>query len=171
MITADQIMQLFRVLDEELRRKGVVGEVGICGGAVMCLVFKARPATKDVDAVFAPTLEIRDAAKAVAAGMGIPEDWLNDAAKAFFHVDPPREDVLELPNLRVWAPTAQYMLAMKCVSARFDSHDLDDTRFLIDYLQLRTPADVFEIIQAYYPRQLIPAKTQFLIEELLPPED
>lgn len=171
MFTANQITQLFRALDEELHGKGVVGEVGICGGAVMCLVFKARPATKDVDAVFAPTREIRDAAKAVATRMGIHKDWLNDAAKAFFHVDPPREDVLELPNLRVWAPTAQYMLAMKCVSARFDSHDLEDTKFLINYLQLHAPAEVLDIIQAYYPRQFIPAKTQFLIEELLPQEE
>ena len=167
MLSSDQIKQLFRVLDEELRKKGVVGEIGICGGAVMCLVFKARAATKDVDAVFAPTREIRDAAKSMAVRMGVPDDWLNDAAKAFFHVDPPREDVLDLPNLRVWAPTAQYMLAMKCVSARFDSHDMDDTKFLIDYLHLRTPAEVFDIIQAYYPKRLIPAKTQFLIEELL----
>ena len=167
MLSSDQIKQLFRVLDEELRNKGVVGEIGICGGAVMCLVFKARAATKDVDAVFAPTREIRDAAKSMAVRMGVPDDWLNDAAKAFFHVDPPREDVLDLPNLRVWAPTAQYMLAMKCVSARFDSHDLDDTKFLIDYLHLRTPAEVCDIIQAYYPERLIPAKTQFLIEELL----
>ncbi len=171
MLTADQITQLFRVLDEELRKKGVVGEVGICGGAVMCLVFKARPATKDVDAVFAPTQDIRNAAKAVAARFGIPEDWLNDAAKAFFHVDPPQEDVLELPNLRVWAPTARYMLAMKCVSARFDSHDLEDTKFLIDYLQIRTSSEVLDVIQSYYPRHLIPAKTQFLIEEILPRED
>lgn len=171
MLAADQIKQLFHALDEELRKEGIVGEIGICGGAVMCLVFKARVATKDVDAVFAPTREIRNAAIAIASRMGIPEDWLNDAAKAFFHVDPPREDVLDLPNLRVWSPTAQYMLAMKCVSARFDSHDLDDTKFLIDYLKLRTPAEVFEIIQAYYPKRLIPPKTQFLIEELLPAVD
>lgn len=171
MLTADQIMRLFRVLDEELRRRGVVGEVGICGGAVMCLVFKARPATKDVDAVFAPAQEIRNAAKAVAARLGIAEDWLNDAAKAYFHADPPREDVLELPNLRVWAPTARYMLAMKCVSARFDSHDLEDTKFLIDYLQIRTPAEVFDIVQAYYPNRLVPKETQFLVEELLHRED
>ena len=60
------------------------------------------------------------------------------------------------------------MLAMKCISARFDSHDLEDTKFLIEYLQLRTPNDVFDIIQAYYPQRLIPPQTQFLIEELLP---
>ena len=168
MLSAGRIKLLFRALDKELRRKGVVGEVGICGGAVMCLVFQARRATKDVDAIFAPTQEIRTAAKAVAARLGAPEDWLNDGAKAFFHVDPPREDVLALPNLRVWAPTAKYMLAMKCISARFDSHDLEDTRFLIGYLRLQTPREVFDIIQAYYPQRLIPPKTQFLIEELLP---
>ena len=168
MLTIERIKQLFQALDEELRRKGVVGEVGICGGAVMCLVFQARRATKDVDAIFEPTQEIRTAARAVATRLGVPEDWLNDAAKAFFHADPPREDVLTLPNLRVWAPTAKYMLAMKCISARFDSHDLDDTKFLIDYLQLRTASAVFDIIQTYYPQRLIPPKTQFLIEELLP---
>jgi len=167
-LTIDRIRELFSALDQELAKQGVVGEVGICGGAVMCLVFQARRATKDVDAIFEPTQEIRAAAKAVAARLSVPDDWLNDAAKAFFHADPPREDVLNLPNLRVWAPTAEYMLAMKCISARFDSSDLDDTRFLIEYLQLKSPADVFQIIEAYYPKRLTPPKTQFLIEEILP---
>lgn len=168
MLTIERIRELFSALDKELAKQGVIGEVGICGGAVMCLVFQARRATKDVDAIFEPTREIRAAAKAVATRLSVPEDWLNDAAKAFFHADPPREDVINLPHLRVWAPTAEYMLAMKCISARFDSSDLDDTRFLIEYLQLKSPTDVFQIIEAYYPKRLIPPKTQFLIEEILP---
>lgn len=167
MLTIERIRELFSALDQELAKQGVIGEVGMCGGAVMCLVFQARRATKDVDAIFEPTQEIRAAAKAVATRLGIPEDWLNDAAKAFFHADPPREDVLNLPHLRVWAPTAEYMLAMKCISARFDSSDLDDTKFLIEYLQLKSPVEVFRIIEAYYPKRLIPPKTQFLIEEIL----
>lgn len=167
MLNVERIKELFKALDAELKRKGVIGEVGICGGAVMCLVFQARASTKDVDGIFEPTSEIRDAAKIVARRMGEAEDWLNDAAKGFFHSDPPREDVLNLPNLRVWAPTAKYMLAMKCVSARFDGHDLDDVTFLIEYLGLKTPKAVFSIIEKYYPKRLIPAKTQFLIEEIL----
>ncbi len=167
MLTRADILRLLKALNAELRRKDVIGEIGMCGGAVMCLVFRARPATKDVDGIFQPTRELREAAKAVAARHDVPADWLNDAAKVYFHADPPREDVLNLSHLRVWAPRADYMLAMKCVSARFDSRDRDDVAFLVRYLGLKTPAQVFSAIEKYYPRRLIPAKTQFLVEELL----
>ena len=116
MLSAKEIRELLVSLDEELRSRDVVGEIGLCGGAVMCLVFKARPATKDVDGIFEPTREMREAVAAVGRRRGIPEDWLNDAAKGFFLSEPPRIAVLDRPNLRVWAPAADYMLAMKCVS-------------------------------------------------------
>jgi hypothetical protein len=79
--------------------------------------------------------------------------------------------VLSFSHLRVWAPTADYMLAMKCISARFDSLDRDDVAFLVRYLKLGTPEEVFDIVQRYYPRQQIPAKTQFLVEELIDATD
>ena len=167
MLNSKTILRLFSALNDELRVMGVRGEIGICGGAVMCLVFNARESTKDVDAIFLPTREIRDASKAVADRLGMPEDWLNDAAKGFFLSHPPMRDVVELSNLRVWAPQADYMLAMKCVSARFDSHDLDDTGFLLKHLGIRSVDEACRIIEQYYPRKVIPAKTQFLLEELL----
>jgi len=167
MLDSKTILRLFSALNDELRGMGVRGEIGICGGAVMCLVFNARESTKDVDAIFQPTREIRDASRAVADRLGVPEDWLNDAAKGYFLSQPPVRDVVELSNLRVWAPQADYMLAMKCVSARFDSHDLDDTRFLLAHLGIRSVDEASRIIEQYYPRKVIPAKTQFLLEELL----
>ncbi len=167
LLTRQRIIELLQALDEQLARRDVIGEVGICGGAVMCLVFQAREATKDIDAIFEPTREIRQGAAAVAHANGLAEDWLNDAAKAYFHADPPREPVLEFPHLRVWAPSAEYMLAMKCVSARFDSSDLDDVRFLIDYLELQSPSQIFDVIEQYYPQRLIPAKTRFVVEEIM----
>ena len=78
------LIKLFHALNGELRNRDGVGEIGLCGGAVMCLVFKARAATKDVDALLKPTQEIRDACRKVAIDFGLPEDWLNDAAKVFF---------------------------------------------------------------------------------------
>lgn len=62
------------------------------------------------------------------------------------------------------------MLAMKCISARWDSSDRDDVVFLIKLLKLTQPREVFEIIEDYYPNNRIPPKTQFLIEEVLNPE-
>ena len=167
MLDIPLIKKLFKELNKELAEKDVVGEIGICGGAVMCLVYHARAATKDIDAIFEPTKEIRMASKKVAKKFGLDEDWLNDAVKGFFHVDPPREDVLNLSHLKVWAPSAEFMLAMKCVSARFDTFDRDDTRFLIKYLQLRDTEEIFKLISKYYPHNKVPAKTKFLIEEIM----
>ena len=133
----------------------------------MCLVFQARQATKDIDAIFTPTQEIREIAASMALDLDLPPDWLNDAAKSFFYADPPRENVWEGDHLRVWAPRADYMLAMKCVLARFDTHDRDDVIFLIKYLELKTTEGVFQIISQYYPQQMIPIKTQFFVEEIL----
>lgn len=167
MLDQKTIRELFAALNAELRTKEIIGEIGLCGGAVMCLVFNARESTKDVDAIFEPTQAIREAAAHVAATRGVPRDWLNDAAKGYFLSHPPTVEVMSLSHLRIWAPTAPYMLAMKCISARFDSHDADDIRFLINHLDLRTPQDVFRIIEEYYPKKLIPPKSQYFIEELL----
>jgi hypothetical protein len=168
MLTAGMIRKLFKALNDELARNQVIGEVGLCGGAVMCLVFQTRKATKDVDAIFEPSRQIRDAAKVVSAAFDVPEDWLNDAAKGYFLSEPPRIPVLALSHLRVWAPGPDYMLAMKCLSARFDSHDRDDVLFLIKHLNLTRAGQVFDSLKKYCPERLVPAKTRFLVEELLP---
>ena len=167
MLTAKRMKQLFAALNDELAGKEVIGEIGLCGGAVMCLVYQAREATKDVDALFEPTKEMRAAARKVARRFHLDDHWLNDAAKAYFLSEPPREPVMKLSHLRIWAPSADYMLAMKCVAARFDTHDKGDVLFLIDYLDLKTADQVFAIISRYYPRQKVPAKTQFLVEEVM----
>ena len=166
-LDTNKMVQLFEALNAELRARDVLGEIGLCGGAVMCLVFKTRASTKDIHAVFEPAREIRKAARKVARRFSLPDDWLNDAAKGFFLTEPPRQDVLSYSNLRVWAPTADYMLAMKCVSDRFDTHDRNDVLFLMGNLRLKSPDEVFHIIGKYYPRERIPAKTKSSIEEIL----
>jgi len=91
---------------------------------------------------------------------------LNDGAKNFIQTRFVRQEVLSLSNLRVWAPEARYMLAMKCMSARWDTSDRDDVIFLVDFLKIESPQKVFEIIEDYYPKNQIPPETRFFIEEL-----
>lgn len=74
--------------------------------------------------------------------------------------------MLDLPFLKVWTPPSAYLLAMKAIAARFDSNDANDLRTLIAHLGLRRVDEVLEIVERYYPRNQIPPKTQFFLEEL-----
>jgi hypothetical protein len=38
--------------------------------------------------------------------------------------------------------------------------------FLIKMLKLKKPVQVFNLIESYYPKDRIPAKTRFFIDEL-----
>jgi hypothetical protein len=166
MLEKKQILELFIKLNDGLKVKNEKGEIGIVGGAVMCLVYNARASTRDIDAIFEPSRIIRDLAKKIAEEEGLSEDWINDAAKGYVLSNFLHEEVLNLSHLRVWAPEAKYMLAMKCISARIDTNDGADIRFLIKHLSLNEPSQVFEIIADYYPNNRIEPKTQFFIEEL-----
>jgi len=161
----EQIELYLQELNDELHRTNVKGEVCLYGGAVMCLVYDARPSTKDVDAIFKPAREIREAAKAIAEKHNLREDWINDAVKGFV-VEHPQKIFLNLPNLKVFVPEPDYLLAMKAIASRVDAPDKDDIRFLIDLLEMKTPKQVFEVLEKYYPRQQIKPATQFFIEEL-----
>jgi hypothetical protein len=39
MLTKERIRSLFGVLNDLLRERGEIGEIGLVGGAVMCLVY------------------------------------------------------------------------------------------------------------------------------------
>jgi len=73
-MTDKDIMANLESLNEELRLRDVKGEVALVGGAVMCLVFKARESTHDIDAIFEPKKIIYDCIAAVATKNGLADD-------------------------------------------------------------------------------------------------
>jgi hypothetical protein len=169
MLSADRIRELFGLLDERLARADVVAELYVVGGAVMTLAFNARPATNDVDAVFVPKEIVRRLAREVAREAGVDEAWLNDAVKGFLSDRGAFSMWLELGHLKVFIPVPEYLLAMKCVSFRLgpEFHDEDDVRYLLRYLNLERVEDAIGIVERYFPRDRIPPKTRFALEELL----
>ena len=83
MLTKAQIVEALEHLDRTLARDGVRAERFLVGGAVMCIALNARASTKDVDGWFTQPQAVRAAARRVADELSLPENWLNDAAKAF----------------------------------------------------------------------------------------
>jgi hypothetical protein len=171
-LTRADILRLFELLAAELATGGVDGEVYLVGGAVMCVAFDARHATRDVDAFFRPTSLIRQAAARVAPRAGVAGTWLNDAVKAFLSPRGEFDPWLELPHLRVFVARPEYLLAMKCASMRLgeEFHDLDDVRYLLRYLNVSTVAQALEIVTRYFDEAQLPPKTRLALEELLPAE-
>ncbi len=163
----NKIRDLLTELGRRLLAEDVLGEIGIVGGAAMLLAFDSRKATRDIDAIFKPSTTIRSCAKQMAFDYNLSDDWLNDGVKGFLPGNPKnRSEVLILPGIKVWVPEPEYLLAMKVISARVDTSDGDDIKFLINHLHLKNPAQVFEIVCGYYSENEIPAKARFFIEEL-----
>lgn len=170
-LTAHDIRRLFALLDEELRAAGVRGEVYVVGGAVMCLAYGAREATQDVDALFLPARELREAAHRIAARTGVAEEWLNDAAKGWLSERGEWRAFLDMANLRVMLAQPAYLLAMKCLAFRIGAEfrDEEDIRYLLRLLDIARYDDAVDAIAKFYPRERFPAKTLYALEEILSP--
>ena len=65
-LTRDDLQRLLEMLNAELAKQDTLGEMYVVGGAVMSLAFDARESTRDIDAVFRPAREVREAASRVA---------------------------------------------------------------------------------------------------------
>lgn len=165
----EDILRLFHLLNDQMAAVSLTGEVYLVGGAVMCLAFNARPATKDVDAFFKPAQKIREAAAKVAVQTGIPPDWLNDAVKGFLSGEGDYNDFLDLSHLKVFVAKPEYLLAMKCLAMRIgeEFQDEEDIKYLLRYLNLRTYQETLDLMTRYYPLERFPQKTLYALEEIL----
>lgn len=50
----EEILENIALINEELKSLNMHGEILIAGGASMCLAFSARPATRDINAIYEP---------------------------------------------------------------------------------------------------------------------
>ena len=168
-LTTADIQHLFALLNQELRDVDTHAELYVVGGAAMCLALGARNATRDVDAWFRPSTLVRQAAARVAARANVPEDWLNDAVKAWLSDHGSFGPYLELSHLQVFVALPAYLLALKCMSMRLGAefHDLDDVRYLLRHLDIRTAHAAMQVVTQYFDEGQVPLKTRFALEELL----
>jgi hypothetical protein len=136
MLSQDDIRRALLALASELARSSIRCEIAIMGGAAVVLLYGARAATKDVDAIILGGLdpkEVRMAIERVAEELGLPNDWLNDAAKGYVHGIALGDVVIDEPSLVVRTLAPHQLLAMK-LSAWRDDVDIEDARLLLTKL-------------------------------------
>ena len=161
-----EILDALQALGDELSNRGVRGQIFIVGGAAMALAYSTRRVTKDIDAVFEPKNSIYEAAAKVAGELGLPEDWLNDAAKGFM----PGEDqnarpIPDIEGIEITTASPEYLLAMKLMAMRF-GEDNEDIEVLIEACGLASAQEALELLAHLYPTREPLPKTRFFLEEL-----
>jgi len=168
-LSRDDILRLLHALNDELKAAGVKGQVNLAGGAVMCLAFNARASTRDLDAIFKPSVAVLDAAVKVAAREGVRDTWLNDGVKGYLSDRGTFTPFLDLSNLKVSCASPEYMLAMKCLAMRIGEgyRDEEDIRYLLRNLGVRRYDEAKEILGRYYAVEDYPETALLALQELL----
>ena len=172
-LNKETIFKALEALSDYFKQHGAQGEICIFGGTAMLLAFDARETTRDVDAIFQPSGLFRDAAKKISETHHLPENWLNDGVKGFISSlgNFTSEGLPQFSHLRITRPTAEYLLAMKCLAARDSGYGTDgdqkDVEMLIKHLGLKTSEEVFNVVEKYYPLAQITVKTKFFVEEIM----
>lgn len=167
MLSRDAIMKYFGELSELLYEKGKEAEIWVYGGTVMALKYGSRSMTHDIDSEWTDSESFEEAAELVRKKHGLDSDWLNDQIKALltgvetFDIEP----FLELPGLTIWFADGSTMLAMKIRAGRDYSPDLDDIKWLLQELSIKSREEALHIFKAKYPNAVLPDTSSKAINE------
>lgn len=164
-----ELRAAFTALAAKLEKRRVVGQVHVVGGAAMILAYDpTRDATHDIDALFTPDGPMITAIREVADERGWPSTWLNNQAAGYTSRTPGRGSIVfDHPYLQVSATPAEHLLAMKVLAARA-VRDSDDLKSLFAHLAITKQAQVWPIVERYFPNAEIPLRATQLVNDLLP---
>jgi hypothetical protein len=129
----------------------------LVGGVVMALAFGARAATADVDADVHPADEVLHVAKMIAATRGLPENWLDNAARTFIPTFKERDwrPVLTVGGVQMLHADERAMLAMKVRASR-GQRDQGDITYLCRACGIHEIAQAVEVFHEYFPDDRLP---------------
>ena len=161
-LTKNDILTYIELINEKLAMQDMFGEINICGGAAMTLVYDARESTYDIDALYKPKDTMVGIIAEIAKEHGLGRQWLNDDVAMFTNdlEELTSSTYLKLSNLTVEVVDAKYLLAMKLLAAREDSQDLHDASILINHMQIKSVDELHSLIDSYYKGMYHPQTLQ-----------
>jgi len=177
--TKDDLAKAFREIGLLAVEAGKVIDLAVYGGSSLMLVSNFRDSSWDIDAVAIVDQAFIDrAARIVAARNGWPDNWLNDGVRTYLSPlieDREAHDLFatypseDNPGLRVYVPTAEYMLAMKLMALRIEpagGKDLDDILNLMELTGISGKEAIIEIAAKFYPDARISGKLRLALDHL-----
>ena len=181
-LTVETLHDALTELGQLARAEGKVIDVAIYGGSALMLASNFRLSTRDVDAVADDDGQrvIERLAATIAQRRGWSPDWLNDQVYPFL------SDVVDglgdhhrllrsypaehEPGIRVFLPTAEYILAMKLMAMRIGSargsKDRGDIVNLMAIVGLTSAEDALQFVGTFYPQARVSPHVAAGLEEL-----
>ena len=135
-------------LGQRLDDQGLSMHIYLVGGAAMALTYDNRRVTCDIDAIFDESRVEFSIIQEMAVEHGLPEHWLNTAARTYLPGDDRLAPVLEIAGLTISTASPRHMLAMKM--AAFRTQDQGDLRLLFDVNGISNPEEAVDIVFSVY---------------------
>lgn len=157
-MTKDLFLEILEVLDEKLEENRLELTLNIYGDTVMMACFDVRPATKDIDALFETSPQLENILLEITESYDLDKNWINqDIREPLKQLKQENlKEIYKFKNLKVFAPTAEQMLAMKVLSARPEPFkDFTDAEFLIEHLGIQTLEQVLTVFDKYVGRRYL----------------
>ena len=108
------------------------------------------------------------------AAMVLPfdaRDSTRDVGAIFVPKTAMTETAWQVGKEMVIRPTAEYLLAMKCLASRLADYehpgDKRDVVVLVKHLSMTDPATVCDLVVKYYKERVLPPRVRYSIEETM----
>ena len=156
----EKLLKIFAYINERLTENQLQLEITVYGGSIMTLVYDNRPATKDIDCVFAETNTklLNNILDLTGYIFDLPSGWMNEEIreplKSLLKED--KETYRTYSNLKILKPKAEQLLAMKILAARPEpAKDFIDACILSKDLNISTKEQLLNIVSVYIPLELL----------------
>ena len=152
--TTDNLDQYMKALAKAYRKLGgktTPAEIILIGGAAVLADYGFREVTYDIDAIISASSAMEDAIRSVTDELNLPNGWLNEDFRKTASYTPKLVQYSHYYKtfygvVTVRTVTAEYLVAMKMVSARQYKNDLSDIVGIIGEHQRRNTPLTFDMI-------------------------
>lgn len=167
MMDRERIADLLNELGGRLTARGVKADIFVVGGSAMALAYNSRRSTSDIDAIITPSDPVLHEAAQMAEQLGLPPNWLSEGVRSTIHGLSEDRDPVDWTELspgttvRVRIASSAFLLAMKAMTSRRSTVDLEDAAFLARRLGLTHEDQIAEVVASYWGTAAVGAQELF----------